>query len=203
MGTVVCLHSSWFAIMFKLFCLLGAASLAFAGHPVCKTVWEEKCWNEPREQCNTVQKPYTVTDYKEECSTISVPNVVSVPKEVCVDVPEETCTTTSEQKCSTKYEVECYTKYEDECRQVSSVNRSRMRCANRLRAQRSTTSTRLSVWWSPRRSVRLYPSLFPRHWRRKCVLPSTPRSAASSTSSCAPLSLRNGVLPSLRRSAPL
>merc|ERR1719334_497740 len=28
--------------MFKLLCLLGTAGFAFAGHPVCKTVWDER-----------------------------------------------------------------------------------------------------------------------------------------------------------------
>ena len=57
------------------------ASQAFAGVPqTCKTVWEEKCWDEPRETCTTVQKPYTVT------------------------VHDTACTTHYDEKCHTEYE---------------------------------------------------------------------------------------------------
>merc|ERR1711872_1124164 len=97
-------------IMCQAFFLLGVlVGLAQAGHPVCKTIWENKCWDEPRKQCSTVSVPYTITEYEQKCSSIQVPKVESVPKEKCVDVPEEKCSTTTEKKCSTKYEQECST----------------------------------------------------------------------------------------------
>ena len=37
--------------------------------PTCKTVWDEKCWDELRQQCDTVQKPYTSTVTDQKCST--------------------------------------------------------------------------------------------------------------------------------------
>jgi len=48
------------------------AGLALGGvyhPPTCKTVWDEKCWDEPRQQCDTVQKPYTSTVTDQKCST--------------------------------------------------------------------------------------------------------------------------------------
>ena len=49
----------------KVLCLvlLGAAS-SFAGVPSCQTVYEDKCWDEPSQQCHTVQKPHVVTSSK-------------------------------------------------------------------------------------------------------------------------------------------
>merc|ERR1712212_1436990 len=106
-----------FIIMSKAFFLFGVlVGLAQAGHPVCKTIWENKCWDEPRQQCSTVSVPYTITEYEAKCSSIQVPKVESVPEEKCVDVPEEKCSTTTEKKCSTKYEQECSTKQDKVCK---------------------------------------------------------------------------------------
>merc|ERR1712212_1195824 len=98
MGTVVCHLLPWTAIMFKLVCLLGVVGFAYAGHPVCKTVWEEKCWNEPREQCNIVQKPYTVTDYKEECNTKYEDECRQVNGEQCEQIEDEVCESSENTK---------------------------------------------------------------------------------------------------------
>ena len=38
--------------------------VALAGVPSCETIWEEKCWDEPRQQCDTIQKPHQTTSYK-------------------------------------------------------------------------------------------------------------------------------------------
>jgi len=88
------------------------AASSFAGVPSCQTIWEDKCWDEPRQQCNTVQKPHSVTSSKEECdteydnkcttvydnevdlvprqqcNTIQVPRTESVPEQKCQQVPE-------------------------------------------------------------------------------------------------------------------
>merc|ERR1711971_904745 len=104
-------------MVFGLLCLLGSA---YCGVPSCTTAWENKCWDEPRQQCNTVQVPNKVTTYeqkctteyeqkcntvydteveykpREECRTVQVPRTESVPEEKCEQVPEE--------KCETKYE---------------------------------------------------------------------------------------------------
>ena len=54
---------------------------AYGGVPQqCKTVYETKCWDEPREKCKTEQKPYTVT------------------------VHDTHCVTHHEEKCNTEYE---------------------------------------------------------------------------------------------------
>ena len=42
---------------------------AYGGVPKCDTVYEEKCWDEPRQQCSSVQKPFTTTAYEQECHT--------------------------------------------------------------------------------------------------------------------------------------
>jgi len=54
--------------------------LSHAGTPTCSVTWEEKCWDEPREQCSTVQKPYTITYYEKVCNTVKVPKVETVPE---------------------------------------------------------------------------------------------------------------------------
>merc|ERR1712212_771607 len=100
-----------YIIMCKVFFLFGVlVGIAQAGHPV----WENKCWDEPRQQCSTVSVPYTTTEYEQK--SIQVPKVESVPEEKCVDVPEEKCSTTTEKKCSTKYEQECSTKQDKVCK---------------------------------------------------------------------------------------
>merc|ERR1712002_1119569 len=75
--------------MFQVFLFAALVGLSRAGHPVCKTVWEEKCWPEPVERCTTVQKPYTTIEYEEKCTQVKVPKVESVPVKTCTQVPEE------------------------------------------------------------------------------------------------------------------
>merc|ERR1712042_262833 len=77
------------AIMFKVLflCLLGAV---YGGVPTCNTVWEEKCWDEPRQQCKAVQKPFTTTQYEQECTSIQVPKVDRVPEQKCRSVTQST-----------------------------------------------------------------------------------------------------------------
>merc|ERR1711872_771756 len=83
-------------IMLKtLLVLTVLAGLTNAGHPVCKIIWEDKCWDEPRQQCSSVKVPYTTTDYEEKCKT------------------------TTEKKCTKKYEQECTYKDEEVCRKVN------------------------------------------------------------------------------------
>merc|ERR1712142_1166553 len=85
--------------------------------PSCTTVWEDKCWDEPRQKCNTVQVPHQVTSHEEKCTTESDPEekCEKVPEEKCEDKYEEECHTEYEQECHTKYSKECKTEYEDEC----------------------------------------------------------------------------------------
>merc|ERR1712042_258845 len=99
-------------IMLKtLIVLTVLAGLTNAGHPVCKIIWEDKCWDEPRQQCSSVKVPYTTTDYEEKCTTVQVPKVETVS--------EEKCKTTTEKKCTKKYEQECTYKDEEVCRKVN------------------------------------------------------------------------------------
>merc|ERR1711887_115924 len=116
-----------FCLIMKVFGLLFLLGSAYCGVPSCTTVWENKCWDEPRQQCNTVQVPNKVTTYeqkchteydteveykpREECRTVQVPRTESVPEEKCEQVPEEKCETKYEEKCHTEYEQECHTRY--------------------------------------------------------------------------------------------
>merc|ERR1711942_595146 len=104
-----------FCLIMKVFGLLFLLGSAYCGVPSCTTVWENKCWDEPRQQCNTVQVPNKVTTYEhkcstvydteveykpiEECRTVKVPRTESVPEEKCEQVPEEKCETKYEEKC--------------------------------------------------------------------------------------------------------
>merc|ERR1712035_149217 len=100
--------------MIKAF-LLSNLVLGALGVPSCNTVWDEKCWDEPRQQCQAVQKPFTTTHYEQECSSIQVPHVENVPEQKCRDVPEQKCHTRYEQECATRYEQECKTEYTQKC----------------------------------------------------------------------------------------
>merc|ERR1739848_301096 len=81
-----------FCLIMKVFGLLFLLGSAYCGGPSCTTVWENKCWDEPRQQCNTVQVPNKVTTY------------------------EQKCTTEYEQECNTRYSKECKTVYEEQCK---------------------------------------------------------------------------------------
>merc|ERR1712172_254404 len=121
-----------FCLIMMVFGLLFLLGSAYCGVPSCTTVWENKCWDEPRQQCNTVQVPNKVTTYeekctteydteveykpREECRTVQVPRTESVPEEKCEQVPEEKCETKYEEKCTTEYEQECHTRYSKECK---------------------------------------------------------------------------------------
>merc|ERR1712121_238010 len=113
MGVIECILVQF--IMFKGAVLLALIGVAQAGFPVCSTVWEDKCWDEPRQKCDYVQKPFTTTVYEEECNTIQVPKVDSVPEQKCEDVPEQKCETKYEQECHTTIDNERRTEYSQEC----------------------------------------------------------------------------------------
>merc|ERR1711973_695777 len=102
-------------IMFTVCFLLSLVATSLAGVPSCTTVYDEKCWDEPRQECKDVQKPFTTTYYEKECGTKQVPRVDHVPEMKCKDVPEEKCHTRYEKKCSTRYEQECNTEHEKKC----------------------------------------------------------------------------------------
>merc|ERR1712126_542259 len=128
MGQFCQLSSS---IMLSVYVLPVFVVVAQAGVPACHTTYDEKCWDEPRQECKYVQKPYTTTVYEEECymdydrncntvyedkveyvprqecHTIQVPKVTSVPEQKCHDVPEQKCHTTYEKQCKTVTEKEC------------------------------------------------------------------------------------------------
>merc|ERR1712126_756978 len=98
--------------VFVVLCLLG---VVYGGFPICSTEWEEKCWDEPRQQCNLVQKPFTTTVYEQECHTAQVPKVESVPEQKCHTRHEEVCDTVYDEECSTRVENNCRTEYTNEC----------------------------------------------------------------------------------------
>merc|ERR1719431_2295396 len=126
----------------KILCLLLLVGGVHSSADVtsCKTVWEDRCRDEPYRKCDIVQKPHSVSSVKEECNTVyanqcsniydtevdhvahrqecktvQVPKQVSVPVKICNQVPELKCDTKYEEKCHTEYEKECTTKYEEEC----------------------------------------------------------------------------------------
>merc|ERR1711872_1009699 len=125
--------------MFQFLLVVSLVSLSYGGTPVCNTIWEEKCWDEPREQCTTVQKPFTSTYYEDECKTMKVPKVETVPEkkceessetktdivtknkcelvqeEKCYQVPKNTCDTVEKPVTKYRQEEECNQKYEEEC----------------------------------------------------------------------------------------
>merc|ERR1711887_38841 len=106
----------------KVLGLLLLVGGAYCVIPSCTTVWEDKCWDEPRQKCNTIQVPHEVTSYeekcttdyeqkcrtvwdtevdykpREECHTVQVPRTESVPEEECHTKYEEVCETTTETK---------------------------------------------------------------------------------------------------------
>merc|ERR1719431_32356 len=139
--SLIFVSSALYSIM-KILCLLLLVGGVHSSADVtsCKTVWEDRCRDEPYRKCDIVQKPHSVSSVKEECNTVyanqcsniydtevdhvahrqecktvQVPKQVSVPVKICNQVPEQKCDTKYEEKCHTEYEKECTTKYEEEC----------------------------------------------------------------------------------------
>merc|ERR1711887_20549 len=92
MGITVFHQKYWDNIMKALLLVLSVAH-AYGGVPQqCKTVYETKCWDEPREKCKTEQKPYTVTvhdthcvtHHEEKCNTEYENKVEYVDREECI-----------------------------------------------------------------------------------------------------------------------
>merc|ERR1711887_259024 len=118
-GVFSCTHLYHHLVM-KVLGLLFLLGSAYCGVPSCTTVWEDKCWDEPRQKCNTVQVPNNVTtqeekchtEYEQKCNTVWDTEVDYIPREECrtVKVPrnesvtEEKCEKVPEEKCETKYE---------------------------------------------------------------------------------------------------
>merc|ERR1712012_46946 len=141
MGTVFG-QSSSIMVTVVFLCLLGAV---YGGVPTCNTVWEEKCWDEPRQECKAVQKPFTTTQYEQECTSIQVPKVDRVPvpvskchdvqeavtslvprqkcfnkpRQVCNQVPNQVCNQVPRQACNTEYRKDCRTEYREVTNYVS------------------------------------------------------------------------------------
>merc|ERR1719354_1415748 len=108
-------HSIFYHLkMYKLISAVLVLSYAFAGDAgvpqTCKTVYEDKCWDEPREKCETVQKPYTMTEedthcvthYDEKCDTEYITKVDYVDREECHTNHEQKCHKKTDRECSTK-----------------------------------------------------------------------------------------------------
>jgi hypothetical protein len=73
-------------------CLIGQTFAGiFLASPVCKTVWEEQCWDEPATECKTIQVPVTRTETRRQCSTTI--------EQICSTVIEKQCTTITEKVC--------------------------------------------------------------------------------------------------------
>merc|ERR1711973_411547 len=112
--------------MYKVFILLSLVASSLAGVPSCTTVYDEKCWDEPRQECKDIQKPFTTTYYEKECGTKQVPRVDRVPEMKCKDVPEEKCHTRYEKDCNTVTETKidyvtkqkCGLETEEQCHDV-------------------------------------------------------------------------------------
>jgi len=126
-------------MMKMLYLLLIVWGAYTAEASTCKTVWEDKCMDVPRQECRTVQKPYPVTRSEEECNTfhdnqcstvfdtevdvvdrqecqtVKVPKHVSMPVKICDEMPEQKCETKYAEECHTEYEKECSTNYEVVC----------------------------------------------------------------------------------------
>merc|ERR1712212_1107927 len=102
MGTVA---SSVSSNMFQFLLVVSLVSLSYGGTPVCNTIWEEKCWDEPRQQCIAVQKPYTSTYYEDECKTVKVPQVEH--SDVCNIIYQDECKTVYNDECTYKDEQKC------------------------------------------------------------------------------------------------
>merc|ERR1712168_1363841 len=56
-------------VTMKVLVLLFLVGSAYSGVPSCTTVWEEKCWDEPRQKCDTVKVPHEVTSYEQKWTT--------------------------------------------------------------------------------------------------------------------------------------
>merc|ERR1739845_95066 len=93
-----------FCLIMKVFGLLFILGSAYCGVPSCTTVWENKCWDEPRQQvCNKVPK--------QECKDVPKQDYKDVPRQKCNSVPKEECNTEYKEKCTTQYKQ--VTKYDD------------------------------------------------------------------------------------------
>merc|ERR1711915_1156058 len=90
--------------MLNVLLLCSFMQFTLGGVPTCNTVYDEKCWDEPRQVCNTIEVPFTTTEYvqecymdydrtcntvyedkidyvpRKECHTVQVPKIVSVPE---------------------------------------------------------------------------------------------------------------------------
>merc|ERR1719290_450422 len=76
-------------------CLLPFTLSSYAppsSQPVCKTVFEEQCYDVPSMVCTDVDKPVTSTVYNEECTTTEYDECRTEQKpEVCTTVYAEHC----------------------------------------------------------------------------------------------------------------
>jgi uncharacterized protein YgiB involved in biofilm formation len=95
--------------------LTGRGALAGIPPAVCKTIFSEECWDEPKTVCKTVQKPVPalafdeqcVTTYDQACNTVVDTVADFVPRQECVTHTEQDCTkvprhtTTGAIRCST------------------------------------------------------------------------------------------------------
>merc|ERR1711970_380398 len=97
-------------VIMKGLLLILSVAHAYGGVPQhCKTVYETKCWDEPREKCTTEQKPYTVTVHDTHCVTHHEEECHTEYEDKVEYVDREECNTVQEQKCHKKTEQKPYT----------------------------------------------------------------------------------------------
>merc|ERR1739845_161089 len=104
-----------FCFNMKVFGLLFLLGSAYCGVPSCTTVWENKCWDEPRQQCNTVQVPNKVTTYEQECNTRYSKECKTVYEEQCKTEHEKVCEKTTQTKTDYVTKNKCDLEQVEQC----------------------------------------------------------------------------------------
>merc|ERR1719317_399449 len=74
---------------------------------MCKTEYEEVCWEELKNQCKTEYSTSCQTEYNTKCKTEY--------EEECQDEQEEKCHTETSQECTTEFDEVCSIDYAESC----------------------------------------------------------------------------------------
>merc|ERR1739848_284721 len=107
-----------FCLIMKVFGLLFLLGSAYCGVPSCTTVWENKCWDEPRQQCNTVQVPNKVTTYEQKCKTVYEEQCKTEHEKVCGKTTQTKTDYVTKNKCDLEQEEQCHDTPHMECKTV-------------------------------------------------------------------------------------
>ena len=106
--------------------------------PACQMLWEEECWDEPKNKCSLVAVPVARTQLQPACRVVNQRRCAPTSERRCSSSPVRLCSTTSTLVTETQPRQVCSQVHEKKCSQVRLIGKTILRiriCFQQIRIQ--------------------------------------------------------------------